>query len=142
MNEPTRKIGSTKTTIVNVADNECDVFIGRPSRLCNPFKIGRDGDRAQVIRKFETWARLLIKDDADFAARVKALHGKVLGCYRAGLHNVGKRRSKASRSPRGAAAVLCALCELCVRRGRAKIHFKYFGIRASALRPASPWICR
>lgn len=85
MNEPTRKIGSTKTTVVNVGDNECDVFIGRPSRLGNPFKIGRDGDRAQVIRKFETWARLLIKDDADFAARVKALHGKVLGCYCAPL---------------------------------------------------------
>ena len=85
MNEKTRKIIDRPTRVVNVGESECDVFIGRPSRLGNPFKIGRDGDRAQVIRKFEQWARLLVKDDAAFAARVKALHGKTLGCYCAPL---------------------------------------------------------
>jgi Domain of unknown function (DUF4326) len=31
------------------------VYIGRPSPLGNPFVIGRDGDRAEIIRKYERW---------------------------------------------------------------------------------------
>lgn len=83
--KPTRKVIDHPTRVVNVANSDCDVFIGRPSRWGSPFKIGRDGTREQVIKKYETWARLLLKDDADFAARVKALHGKTLGCYCAPL---------------------------------------------------------
>lgn len=30
-------------------------YVGRPSILGNPFVIGRDGDRAEVIRKYEVW---------------------------------------------------------------------------------------
>jgi len=30
-------------------------YIGRPSPLGNPFVIGRDGDRAQVIDLYEQW---------------------------------------------------------------------------------------
>ena len=32
-----------------------DIFIGRPGRFGNPFVLGKDGDRAQVITKFEAW---------------------------------------------------------------------------------------
>lgn len=32
-----------------------DVYIGRPSVLGNPFAIGKDGDRAEVIRKYRGW---------------------------------------------------------------------------------------
>ncbi len=31
------------------------VYIGRPSVLGNPFQIGRDGDRDQVIRRFKVY---------------------------------------------------------------------------------------
>ena len=31
------------------------VYIGRPSIWCNPFVIGKDGSRDDVIAKYETW---------------------------------------------------------------------------------------
>lgn len=31
------------------------IYIGRPGILGNPFAIGRDGDRAEVIRKYRMW---------------------------------------------------------------------------------------
>ena len=30
-------------------------YIGRPSPLGNPFRIGRDGSREEVIRKYRVW---------------------------------------------------------------------------------------
>lgn len=30
-------------------------YIGRPTKWGNPFVIGRDGDRAQVIEKYKAW---------------------------------------------------------------------------------------
>lgn len=32
-----------------------DVYIGRPSLWGNPFVIGRDGTRAEVIEKYRLW---------------------------------------------------------------------------------------
>ena len=32
-----------------------EFFIGRPSPLGNPYKIGRDGNREEVIRKYRAW---------------------------------------------------------------------------------------
>ena len=31
------------------------VYVGRPSVLGNPFAIGKDGDRDEVIRKYRVW---------------------------------------------------------------------------------------
>jgi hypothetical protein len=31
------------------------VFIGRGSKWGNPFRIGRDGDRAAIVAKYERW---------------------------------------------------------------------------------------
>jgi len=36
---------------------ETGVYIGRPSIFGNPFVIGRDGTRADVVRKYEDWIR-------------------------------------------------------------------------------------
>jgi hypothetical protein len=33
------------------------VYVGRPSALGNPFVIGKDGDRAEVIEKYRQWLR-------------------------------------------------------------------------------------
>lgn len=51
----------------------------------NPFHIGIDGTREDVIARFETWARYQIKTRPRYEARVKALHGKRLFCYCAPL---------------------------------------------------------
>lgn len=54
-----------------------DVYIGRPSAWGNPFKIGRDGDRAEVIRKYEAWLR----GQPRLMARLPELRGRVLACW-------------------------------------------------------------
>lgn len=57
------------------------VYIGRPSKFGNPFKIGRDGDRFQVVAKFAEYAADKCEADPEFRAAVAGLHGKTLACY-------------------------------------------------------------
>ncbi len=38
-------------------------IVARPSPLGNPFKIGIDGDRAQVIGKYRIWFKTALRDD-------------------------------------------------------------------------------
>lgn len=65
--------------VVNILrpNTRYDVFIGRPGIWGNPFVIGRDGTRAEVIAKHRAW--LLTQDH--LMARIQELSGKVLGCY-------------------------------------------------------------
>ena len=66
------------TTVVNIKRNpEYDVFIGRPSKWGNPFKIGPDGDRKEVIRKYRAW----IMKNPRLLASLGELRGKRLGCF-------------------------------------------------------------
>ena len=56
------------------------VYIGRPSPWGNPFRIGPDGDRAEVIRRYAAWVHEPAQ--RDMRDRVRSdLRGKVLGCY-------------------------------------------------------------
>jgi hypothetical protein len=48
------------------------------SDWCNPFKIGVDGTREEVIEKFE---RYLTQERPDLMARLPELRGKVLACW-------------------------------------------------------------
>ena len=54
-----------------------DVYIGRPSRWGNPFQIGRDGTRAQVIARYERW----LEEQPELLAALPELAGKTLGCW-------------------------------------------------------------
>ena len=67
-----------KTTVVNVRNKKCDVHIGRPSKWGNPFKIGRDGDRTEVIKKHRQW---ILTCPALLKSIQEELKGKRLGCY-------------------------------------------------------------
>lgn len=53
------------------------VYVGRPSLWSNPFKIGPDGDRAEVIRKYEEYLR----SRPDLMAQLPDLRGKDLVCW-------------------------------------------------------------
>lgn len=54
------------------------VYIGRPSPWGNPFVVGLDGNRKEVIAKF----RDLVEDRPEFKERIKSeLKGKDLVCY-------------------------------------------------------------
>jgi hypothetical protein len=58
-----------------------DVYIGRPSIWGNPFIIGRDGTREEVIEKYRDY----VLNSPDLLSRLPTLHGKILGCFCAPL---------------------------------------------------------
>ena len=64
-----------RTTVVHIGDGY-DVFIGRPSKWGNPYKIGRDGTREQVIAKYRATI-----SDKDREVIQQELKGKRLGCF-------------------------------------------------------------
>ena len=72
--------------IVNLRKEEYDIYIGRGSEWGNPFKIGKDGTREEVIEKYEEWL-LEIRSAPNNAIRpslVRAkifLKDKILGCF-------------------------------------------------------------
>tara|TARA_R100000789_G_C2943637_1_gene132857 strand:- start:101 stop:391 length:291 start_codon:yes stop_codon:yes gene_type:complete len=61
--------------VVNLRNSKYDVYIGRGSMWGNPFKIGVDGSRAEVIEKYRKYASKFTKQ------QLEILEGKVLGCY-------------------------------------------------------------
>lgn len=75
---------SQKTTVVNVGRGQpYDVYIGRPmpgypaEGWGNPFRIGRDGTRAEVLAQYQTY----LHSQPDLLLRVRDLRGKRLGCW-------------------------------------------------------------
>jgi hypothetical protein len=63
--------------VVNIRSEKYDVYIGRGGKWGNPFIIGKDGSRDEVIGKYVEW---VVKQQALLAA-LPELEGKVLGCY-------------------------------------------------------------
>lgn len=41
--------------IVHIKKADYDIYIGRPSKWGNPFSIGKDGTRKEVIEKYEKY---------------------------------------------------------------------------------------
>jgi hypothetical protein len=68
------------TTVGRVGKDE-GIRIGRPSVFGNPFKIGRDGDRGQVIEKYRRYFSDRVAKDEAFRVAVEGLKGKKLLCY-------------------------------------------------------------
>ena len=64
------------TTVTHISKPH-DIYIGRPSKWGNPFIIGRDGTRKEVIKKYEKW---LINNPRLFR-QLPELKNKILGCY-------------------------------------------------------------
>ena len=63
--------------VVNKRRESFDVYIGRGSIWGNPFVIGRDGDRAEVIRKYEAY----LASQPELIVRLPELRGKRIGCF-------------------------------------------------------------
>ena len=47
----------------------------------NPFKIGKDGTREQVVEKYEIWIKSRIEKDNNLKDELLKLNGKNLGCW-------------------------------------------------------------
>ena len=63
--------------VVHCKRSKYDVYIGRPSIWGNPFNIGKDGTRADVIKKY----RAYLLNNGELMDKVASLHGKTLGCW-------------------------------------------------------------
>lgn len=63
--------------VVHCKKSKYDVYIGRPGFWGNPFEIGKDGTREDVIRKYREW----IVNQPDKLKRLPELKGKVLACW-------------------------------------------------------------
>jgi len=76
-------------SVVHCKRADYDVYIGRgrdprtgePGRWGNPFRVGHDGDRDEVIDRYRRWLWERIKAGEIDLAELLALHGKALGCW-------------------------------------------------------------
>lgn len=66
-----------ESKVVNCKKEGCDVYIGRPSKWGNPFEIGKDGTREEVIRKYKDW----ILEQPELMRSLGELKNKTLGCW-------------------------------------------------------------
>lgn len=56
------------------------VNIMRGTPFGNPYVMGADGDRDEVVEQFRRWLWNRLKTDAEFSHQVANLHGKDLWC--------------------------------------------------------------
>jgi hypothetical protein len=66
---------------VNLRREDCDVRVDRRTRWGNPFVIGRDGDRAEVIARYRAHLDAELAAGRITRAELAELHGKRLGCW-------------------------------------------------------------
>lgn len=67
--------------VVNKSKERYDVYIGRGTPFGNPYIIGPDGSREEVIAKYKTYFYERIERDERFLRQVMTLKNKVLGCH-------------------------------------------------------------
>lgn len=65
------------TTVVHCKRDPYDIYIGRPSKWGNPFVIGADGSRDEVVAKYSAW----VVTQPDLMAALPELKDKVLACW-------------------------------------------------------------
>lgn len=65
--------------VVHCKQYNHDVYIGRGSKWGNPFIIGKDGDREEVISKYEAY--IMSPEQQHLIDDLPELVDKVLGCW-------------------------------------------------------------
>lgn len=71
------------TTVINLTTTPLSllrnyVYIGRPSKWGNPYRIGMDGDRQEVLEKYKKY----LKNHPELVKKARTqLKDKVLGCF-------------------------------------------------------------
>ena len=64
--------------VVHCKRDKYDVYIGRPGPYGNPFEIGKDGTREEVVEKYAEW----VLTQPELLATIKIeLKDKTLGCW-------------------------------------------------------------
>ena len=65
------------TSVVNLRKSPYDTYIGRGSKWGNPYIIGKDGTREEVINKYREY----VLSKQELIGALTELDGKVLGCF-------------------------------------------------------------
>lgn len=65
------------TRVVNIRTESYDVRIDRSTKWGNPFHIGNDGTREEVVKKYSAW----LAEKPDLIACLPELVGRRLGCW-------------------------------------------------------------
>jgi len=81
---------TTLTKVVHCKQEPYDIYIGRPSKWGNPFRIGKDGNRKEVLQKYQDW----IGEQHELLKDLHELKGKTLGCHCAPKHCHGNILAK------------------------------------------------
>lgn len=63
--------------VVHCKKNRYDVYIGRPSKWGNPFVVGKDGTREEIVEKYHQW----ILTQSKLLRDLWELKGKNPGCW-------------------------------------------------------------
>ena len=75
-------------TVANRRTGAVGEYIGRPSPLGNPFMIGRDGTRDEVIAKYRVWLndqlQINVEEKARLTYRLKQAEGKAFLALKGG----------------------------------------------------------
>ena len=72
-----KKLVMNNTKVVHCKHSIYDIYIGRPSVWGNPFEIGQDGTREEVIEKYRQW----LLTQPNLMLNLHLLKGKRLGCW-------------------------------------------------------------
>lgn len=67
--------------VVHCKKEAYDIYVGRPTKWGNPFVVGRDGTRDEVIDKYRRW----LVSQPQLMKEIHTLRGKVLACWCAPL---------------------------------------------------------
>ncbi len=76
--------------VVNLHDENIEgmiIYVGRPSILGNPYEIGKDGSREEVIKKYRKWLWVMHKSNGnarkilDKLVDIAKKHEIKLGCW-------------------------------------------------------------
>jgi len=80
---PIRKINLKITKVSNKdLGHSYDIYIGRGTLWGNPYQIGAEGTRDEVIAKYAyDFERRFVKLPEQFDANIEKLRGKTLGCH-------------------------------------------------------------
>lgn len=65
------------TRVVHCKRENHDIYIGRPSKWGNPFEIGKDGTREDVVKKYKEW----VVTQSDLMSSLHELKDKTIACW-------------------------------------------------------------
>ncbi len=69
----------TAERVVDKRKQRYDVYIGRPSKWGNPFRVGVHAPRGECIELYKDW--IVRGDGRHLLRQLGELEGKVLGCF-------------------------------------------------------------